>query len=60
MAGQNLTVRFQINRIKLEEFEPEGAIASLKVGQNLTVRFQINLTAQKTSSGTLERTGGYK
>jgi hypothetical protein len=38
-AGQNLTVRFQINLVELEEFGEEGAIAFLKAGQNLTVRF---------------------
>jgi hypothetical protein len=39
----NSPVRFRINLIELQEFDGEGAIASLKTGQNLTVRFQINL-----------------
>ena len=30
-AGQNLTVRFQINLIELEEFDKEGAIAFINV-----------------------------
>jgi hypothetical protein len=29
--------------IERQEFDGEGAIASLKTGQNLTVRLQINL-----------------
>jgi hypothetical protein len=30
-AGQNLTVRFQINLIELEEFDKEGAITFINV-----------------------------